>query len=381
MIHAGLTSTLILDPTAPLPEALWITILCFLTSIVLLDLFDISLPRGDSIGVSGALCSAALLQFGPLTAIPLCLAALSIAFCIRSGGRSARRVVHGLFSRMMCLLFGTSAMVVTGAWGPYRYPYLVAAAVPAAYLVCELLVAQIGLSVASHRPLIRLVRGNFVVQGPLLIAEWSAAVLLVITVGGMGAWSLIPVVALLLLIRQSYALLLDIRETYRTTVEVLVEAAEGQDPRLAGHAERSAEIARRIAMRIGLSVPQVELVSYAALLHDVDAIRCETAQPGHCATGHSSALFEGVAFFADVLPILRVCDGDIADDGKYSESELLSGLIVALASDADAGESEDVEAVHDGSVVARVAPCVPSTMKATAVSAALSLGYKTPAVS
>ena len=38
-------------------------------------------------------------------------------------------------------------------------------------------------------------------------------------------------VALLLLMRQSYALFLDIRETYRTTVEVLVEAAESQDER------------------------------------------------------------------------------------------------------------------------------------------------------
>ena len=47
----------------------------------------------------------------------------------------------------------------------------------------------------------------------------------------MGPWSLIPVVALLLLMRQSYALFLDIRETYRTTVEVLVEAAESQDDR------------------------------------------------------------------------------------------------------------------------------------------------------
>ena len=47
----------------------------------------------------------------------------------------------------------------------------------------------------------------------------------------MGSWSLIPVVALLLLMRQSYALFLDIRETYRTTVEVLVEAAESQDRR------------------------------------------------------------------------------------------------------------------------------------------------------
>ncbi len=88
----------------------------------------------------------------------------------------------------------------------------------------------------------------------------------------MGAWSLIPVVALLFLMRQSYAMLLDIRELYRTTVEVLVEAAEAKMHGRVGHAERTAAAARAIAMRIGLSAQRVERISYAALLHDVDAI-------------------------------------------------------------------------------------------------------------
>ncbi len=88
----------------------------------------------------------------------------------------------------------------------------------------------------------------------------------------MGAYSLIPVVALLFLIRQSYAMLQDIRELYRTTVEVLVEAAEAQDVRRVGHAERTASIARTIGTHMGLASGQIERISYAALLHDVDAI-------------------------------------------------------------------------------------------------------------
>jgi hypothetical protein len=216
-------------------------------------------------------------------------------------------------------------------------------------------------------------------QAPLLVAEWSASVLLLIAFEGMGAWSLIPVVALLLLMRQSYSLLLDIRETYRTTVEVLVEAAEGEDPRLVGHAERTAEIARRIAMRLGMAVSQVELVSYAALLHDVDAIAGDGREP-RSAGGHSSALFEGVEFFADVLPVLRVCDGPSATDPERSGPELIAGMIVALASDADAAVHEDVASAHAGSAVARVAPHVSSSIKSSVVAAALALGYQIPAV-
>ena len=85
-------------------------------------------------------------------------------------------------------------------------------------------------------------------------------------------------VALLLLMRQSYVLFLDIRETYRTTVEVLVEAAESQDSRRAGHSDRTAVLARSIAMGCGLSASEVELIGYAALLHDIGELAEELSE-------------------------------------------------------------------------------------------------------
>ena len=371
----------VLAPAAP-AEAIGVTIVWIFVSTLLLDLFDISLPRGDSIGVSGALCSTALLYLGPLMAFPVCLVSLALAYMLRPGERSARWITNGLATRFASLLSGTLTMAfIAVAVAEVHRDTVAVVVVPAVFLFSELLMTQLEMTFSSGRPLGRLIRGNLVVQAPLLIAEWSAAVLLLITLEGMGSWSLIPVVALLLLIRQSYALLLDIRETYRTTVEVLVEAAEGQDSRLAGHAERTAAIARKIAMHIGLHVPQVELISYAALLHDVDAISGVRSSPDQKMAGHSSALFEGVDFFADVLPILRVCDGDFSDGVMHEEKDLLAGLVVALASDADAAESNDVAAVHAGSLVARVSPGVSSGTKAAVVAAALSLGYKIPAIS
>jgi len=381
MMQVALPSALALHPELPWPESARATAVCFFVAVFILDLFDISLPRGDSIGVSGALCAAAVLILGPSKAIPLCLASLVLAFALRPGDRPGRWTATGIATRAISLAIGAATMGLLGVEGATWQRYMVVFVVPATLLLGELVVAQMGMSLASKRPLARLIRGNVVVQAPLLIAEWSAAVLLLITFEGMGSWSLIPVVALLLLIRQSYALLLDIRETYRTTVEVLVMAAEGQDSRLAGHAERTAVIARKIAMRVGLTVPQVELVSYAALLHDVDAIRGEARVADHNAAGHSSELFDGVDFFADVRPILRVCDGDFASEGVPKEGNLMAGFIVALASDADAAERADVAAMHTGSVVARVSPGVSGSAKAAAVAAALSLGYKIPAVS
>jgi hypothetical protein len=203
-----------------------------------------------------------------------------------------------------------------------------------------------------------------------------------ITYGYMGAWSLIPVVALLLLMRQSYALLLDIRETYRTTVEVLVEAAEGQDVRRLGHADRTAAIARAIGMHLGMSAPQVERVSYAALLHDVDAISDGDSQrdeqDGALAPGKTAAVFEGVEFFSVLLPILRLCDGEAPN--APTGDDLTAALVVALASDVDAADHDEVALAHQTNAVDRVSPHANAAIKAKVVGAALALGYRTPAV-
>jgi len=249
--------------------------------------------------------------------------------------------------------------------------------VPTVYLIAEVFAAQAFLAHESGRPLHRLLAGNYRRQGPLVAAQVSASVLATITYADMKAWSLVLVVALLLLMRQSLALLLEIRETYRTTVEVLVEAAEGQDLRRQGHAERTAQIAREIAMRMGLSPTDVETVSYASLLHDVDALSEAGHEPD--ALGQSANVFQGTAFFDDVLPVLRICDGQAIQE-DHTESNLMTAMLVALASDVDMTRNHAVAEAHSGSSVARVSGEVPPAVKARIVSAALELGYQIPAV-
>ena len=231
------------------------------------------MPRGDAVNVTGALCAAALLILGPTQAAAICLISAVIAHVMRRGVRSPRRLAITLVARGAGLLVGTGLYFGLGVGGSSWHRYLVAAAIPAAFILGELLAAQTAASIGTGRQLTRLLRGNLVGQAPLLMAQWSASLLLLITYNSqMGPWSLVPVVALLLLMRQSYALLLSTRETYRTTVEVLVEAAESEDGRRVGHADRTAVIARTIATRLGMAVSAVERISYVALLHDVDAL-------------------------------------------------------------------------------------------------------------
>ena len=359
-----------------------LTFLGFFAAVLLLDLFDISLPRGDSIGVSGAVLVAALLQFGLVPTIAASVFAIAAATIFR-------RSVAGQFPLRQLLSVRAVALAITWLFAEGSSvafasvtPVLVYLAVPAFYLTSEMMAAQIGLSWRSGRPLMRLVSGALHMQAPIMLAQWSAAVLLLLIYPTMGPWSLIPVVVLLLLMRQSAALLLQIRDTYRKTVEVLVEAAECQDPDRLGHSERTASIARQIAMRMGLSGRAVERISFVALLHDIDALaeKAGSQVPASDASGmgRSAQVLEGAGFFADVLPILRICDGRM--NIEADESDIAAALVVALASDVDALQHPAVSGLHRGGTSARVSPFASPQLKVNVISAALLLGYQIPAV-
>jgi hypothetical protein len=364
---------------------LWIDAILFFVAAILLDLADISMPRGDAVNVTGALCAAALLILGPLQAVAVCMTSAVVAHILRRGIRMPRRILVTLLARGVGFLVASGLYFGVGVDGPSWRRYFVVAVIPAAFILGELLAAQTAASVGTGRPLGRLLRGNLAGQAPLLIAQWSASLLLLITYNSqMGPWSLVPVMALLLLMRQSYALVLSTRETYRTTVEVLVEAAESEDGRRVGHADRTAVIARTIAARLGMAVSAVERISYVALLHDVDALgqHLETSEPAAAEfePGHSSSMFEGVEFFSDVLPVLRLCDGSVAEDAEVSDDDVTAAMVVALSSDVDCANHPDVAKAHGHAAIDRVLRRVSPATRAEIVGAALSLGYKTPAV-
>lgn len=347
----------------------------FAAAILLVDSFDILLPRGDSVGVCGALVVSGMLVIGlPIGAGVALLSTLTVALvrAKRTGAQdSVTRLGSTLSTRAIALLVSGLVLSV-----PHSGQVVRAALGTTSFVATELLVAQVAMAVSSGRPLGRLVRGNLSRQMPLMAAQVSVSVLTMITVNDMREWSLIPVVALLMLMRQSYAMLLDVRETYRTTVEVLVEAAEGSDVRRVGHSERTAAIARDIAARIGLSAAQVERISYAALLHDVDSISEHSVDTS---LGHSAQVFANADYFKDLLPILALCDGSSLA-AMHEDADLLAAMTVALASDIDCMYNRGAAASHTGRALTRVEGVVPQSTKAAVAGAALQLGYAIPAV-
>ena len=85
------------------------------------------------------------------------------------------------------------------------------------------------------------------------------------------------VVVPLVFLRHTYLVNLQLQETNRDLLALMVKAIEARDPYTSGHSQRVAELARALAKDIGLTFQQAEEVATAALLHDVGKIYEEFA--------------------------------------------------------------------------------------------------------
>jgi PAS domain S-box-containing protein len=63
-----------------------------------------------------------------------------------------------------------------------------------------------------------------------------------------------------------------LRKAFGTTVQVMVSAVEARDPYTAGHQIRSADLARAIATKLGLSQEKIDGIRMAASIHDIGKI-------------------------------------------------------------------------------------------------------------
>lgn len=352
----------------------WVPLISFAAAILVLSIFDIALPRGDTIGVGGTLDAVAIVVMGPVAAAASCVLGIALASLTSTANSGRRFRYDAVVARIIGIAISACIMAV-GSPPQNEKAWLMTFVVVTVYLASELTVIQVIAALRMRRSVLRLIRGNFSRLAPVLFAQLSTGVLAALVYDDMREWSLLLVVALLLLIRQSYSLLLDIGETYRTTVQVLVEAAEGVGAERHGHAERTAHIARDIAMLLGLPPRQVERVNYAALLHDIDALSHGGVSSAHPTT---AAVLEGVQFFGNVIGILRVLDQVACE---HSQNDVVAAFIVALASEIDATSHVGVHGGGSKNIIGHVGPMTPVPVKARAVAAAIQLGYGVPALS
>lgn len=94
---------------------------------------------------------------------------------------------------------------------------------------------------------------------------------------GFGLYGLLFVIPPIILVRHVYGLYHQLQHSGQELLQLMVKAIEARDPYTSGHSVRVSEVARLIALELGLSVSEVEQIETAALLHDVGKIHEEFA--------------------------------------------------------------------------------------------------------
>jgi HD-GYP domain-containing protein (c-di-GMP phosphodiesterase class II) len=148
-------------------------------------------------------------------------------------------------------------------------------------------------------------------------------------------------------------LIADIEHSFTTTLAVVTSTVEAKDDYTACHGSDVAELAERVALRMGLSLKEAREVHYAAMLHDVGKIAVPSeilckegpltedewiVMRTHTVVG--AELVERIDAFAHLAPAIRSSheriDGRGYPDGLAGERIPLAARIVAACDTYDA---------------------------------------------
>lgn len=337
---------------APLSTPSPTTALWFFGTIAVLTLFDAQLPDGDIVDMSTPLVAAAAVVAGAPATLAAVFVSRGLLLLARRGDGRASRVLDAMIRAVFSVAVA-GGLIRWIPWGvaqsasstPFRF--VLGTAIPLlVFFAVSFGSAQMQSSARERRPLAVLVAANVRLQGWLVAAQISIAVLSVLVATQMGPWGLAIVVLLQLVVTQSFTLLVEVRTAYRDTVSLLARAMEAENPERLAHAERVTRLATSIGREVGLQGQRLEWLTYAAMFHDMDLLGTdelgqtqqmrlepEIDSPGGAVVGE-------VKFLEPIAKILGIVNASGDTDTSHDEFDIMAAYIVARASEID-------DAMHD----------------------------------
>lgn len=310
----------------------------FAATSVVLSLFSVWLPRGDSMDTTAAIAFAAGAVLQPIVSV----ATVAVARVVSSIARPRRDGVWPLLenlSRRAILLSVVYAVVRPDLVGHLSrasadttaYVRLSLAAL--CFFAIDVVLEQIHTSIRVHAPLLRGLASSMRMQGRTVAAQLSVAVLTVLVLPDLSYWGLVISAGLLLVMRQSFALLLEVRASYTSTVEVLARSIEAYDPSRRGHAERVSQMVGHAGRMLGVQSRRLENLVYAALFHDVGRLGADSVDD---ATSYrSSEVLKSVSFLSGAVPVLAILDQVVEPEASLDEQDLVGAYLIARFSALD----------------------------------------------
>lgn len=153
-------------------------------------------------------------------------------------------------------------------WGGPAYALLLVALLVLTAL-CDAVLAAAMAHARTRWPFGPLLRDELRATLGIGSAVCATGAVMALAVAVVGLWAL-PVFSLPLLLTQlSFRRYAAVRVTYRQTIASLARATEIAGYTPAGHARRVAELSRAVGRELGLSEPDLTVLEYAALMHDI----------------------------------------------------------------------------------------------------------------
>ncbi|WP_304504468.1 HD-GYP domain-containing protein [Allobranchiibius sp. GilTou73] len=165
-------------------------------------------------------------------------------------------------------------------------------------------------------------------------------------IGQLGAISILPIVAPLLIAQWSVALQAEENDAHLRTVETLVAAAQASQPILHGRSAWVDVVSREIGLELRLSASLMHSLQYAALLHDIGLVAPAAHTPGERLTGkelrwikahpqQGVRMLQGIDFLSDAVVAVghhhERWDGNGYPSGLEGEQIPLLARILAIA--------------------------------------------------
>lgn len=188
--------------------------------------------------------------------------------CGRVVDHVVRRVLTVAFAAV-CFqpLYNTGTLTDLVGEGPYYALYLLLLLLLTA--LCDAVLAALVLRARSGYPFGPLLRDELRALAGIRSAVCATGAVMALGAVVAGLWAL-PVFSVPLLLTQlSFRRYEAVRTTYRQTIASLARATEiaGYTPQ--GHARRVAALSTAVGRELGLSGPELTVLEYAALMHDI----------------------------------------------------------------------------------------------------------------
>ncbi|MEU5317045.1 HD domain-containing protein [Streptomyces sp. NPDC021056] len=143
-------------------------------------------------------------------------------------------------------------------------------------------------------------------------AVCATGAVMALAVAVVGLWAL-PVFSLPLLLTQlAFRRYAAVRTTYRQTIASLARATEIAGYTPAGHARRVAELSKAVGRDLGLTGPDLTVLEYAALMHDIGQLSLIDPVPAGATAGLPTEEQRRIALLGGAVVRQTGVDGSVA---------------------------------------------------------------------